>query len=42
MTDEEMPPEIDFREGVRGLHQTPAGAKVKLPLLRGRILLGRR
>jgi hypothetical protein len=31
MTDEEMPPEIDFRNGVRGLHQIPPGAKVILP-----------
>jgi hypothetical protein len=32
MTDEEMPAEIDFRDGVRGLHQIPPGAKVILPV----------
>jgi hypothetical protein len=31
MTDEDMPLEIDFRDGVRGLHHIPPGAKVKLP-----------
>jgi hypothetical protein len=29
--DEKMPGEIDFREGVRGLHHIPPGAKVFLP-----------
>ena len=30
--DHEMPPEIDFGKGVRGLHHIPAGAKVFLPV----------
>jgi hypothetical protein len=30
--DNEMPAEIDFSKGVRGLHRTPAGAKVFLPV----------
>ena len=30
--DREMPTEIDFGEGVRGLHHIPAGAKVFLPV----------
>jgi hypothetical protein len=29
--DEKMQVEIDFREGVRGLHHIPPGAKVFLP-----------
>jgi hypothetical protein len=29
--DEKMPVEIDFRDGVRGLHHIPPGAKVFLP-----------
>ena len=29
--DEKMPVEIDFREGVRGFHHIPPGAKVFLP-----------
>jgi hypothetical protein len=29
--DEKMPVEIDFREGVRGLHHIPPAAKVFLP-----------
>jgi hypothetical protein len=28
----EMPPEIDFSKGVRGLHHVPPGAKVFLPV----------
>jgi hypothetical protein len=30
-SDDDMPAEIDFSEGVRGLHQIPAGAKVFMP-----------
>ena len=30
--DNEMPAEIDFSKGVRGLHRIPAGAKVFLPV----------
>ncbi len=30
--DSEMPAEIDFRKGARGLHHIPAGAKVFLPV----------
>ena len=30
--EDEMPAEIDFSKGVRGLHHIPAGAKVLLPL----------
>jgi len=30
--DNEMPAEIDFSKGVRGLHHIPAGAKVFLPV----------
>ena len=29
--DENLPDEIDFSKGVRGLHQIPAGAKVMMP-----------
>jgi hypothetical protein len=29
--DDEMPAEIDFSNGVRGLHHIPSGAKVFLP-----------
>lgn len=29
--DDKMPAEIDFREGVRGLHYVPLDAKVFLP-----------
>jgi hypothetical protein len=29
---ENMPSEIDFRKGVRGLHHIPPGAKVFLPV----------
>jgi hypothetical protein len=29
--DDNMPSEIDFNKGVRGLHHIPAGAKVFLP-----------
>jgi hypothetical protein len=29
--DPDMPPEIDFRQGVRGLHHIPEGTKVFLP-----------
>ena len=29
--DEEMPAEIDFSKGVRGLHHIPSGGKVFLP-----------
>jgi hypothetical protein len=29
--DDDMPSEIDFSQGVRGLHHIPAGAKVFLP-----------
>ena len=31
-TDEEMPSEIDFSKGVRGLHHIPADAKVLMPV----------
>ena len=31
MNDEQMPEEIDFRKGVRGLHHIPPDAKVFLP-----------
>jgi hypothetical protein len=31
--DYDMPSEIDFSQGVRGLHHIPAGAKVFLPTL---------
>jgi hypothetical protein len=27
-----MPAEIDFRQGVRGLHHIPAGSKVLMPV----------
>jgi hypothetical protein len=30
--DSEMPAEIDFSKGVRGLHHIPPGAKVFLPV----------
>ena len=30
--DNEMPAEIDFGKGVRGLHHIPAGARVFLPV----------
>ena len=29
--DRDMPPEIDFSKGVRGLHHIPPGAKVLMP-----------
>ena len=29
---DEMPAEIDFREGVRGLHHVPPSAKVLMPV----------
>jgi hypothetical protein len=29
--DDDMPAEIDFSEGVRGLHHVPPGAKVMMP-----------
>ncbi len=29
--DDDMPAEIDFSRGVRGLHHIPAGAKVWMP-----------
>jgi hypothetical protein len=28
----EMPPEIDFSKGVRGLHHIPSGAKMLMPV----------
>jgi hypothetical protein len=31
LNDDEMPAEIDFSKGVRGLHHIPAGAKVFMP-----------
>ena len=31
LTDDEMPAEIDFSKGVRGLHHIPPGAKVFMP-----------
>jgi hypothetical protein len=31
--DDDMPAEIDFSKGVRGLHHIPTGAKVLMPLL---------
>jgi hypothetical protein len=30
--EDEMPAEIDFSKGVRGLHHIPAGAKVLVPV----------
>jgi hypothetical protein len=30
--DNDMPAEIDFRKGVRGLHHIPRGAKVLMPV----------
>jgi hypothetical protein len=30
--DNEMPSEIDFRKGVRGLHHIPSSAKVLMPV----------
>jgi hypothetical protein len=36
--DNEMPAEIDFSKGVRGLHHIPADAKVFLPASIVRIL----
>jgi hypothetical protein len=30
--DNEMPVEIDFKKGVRGLHHIPAGSRVLLPV----------
>lgn len=30
-TDDEMPAEIDFSKGVRGLHHIPPGAEVFMP-----------
>jgi hypothetical protein len=30
-SDDEMPAEIDFSKGVRGLHHIPAGASVFMP-----------
>ena len=32
MSDDEMPAEIDFSKGVRGLHHIPPGAKVLVPV----------
>ena len=32
MEDNEMPAEIDFRNGVRGLHHIPPGGRVLLPV----------
>ena len=32
VNDNDMPPEIDFTKGVRGLHHIPPGAKVLLPV----------
>jgi len=29
--EDDMPPEIDFSKGIRGLHHIPPGAKVYLP-----------
>ena len=31
VADDEMPPDVDFSKGVRGLHHIPAGAKVLMP-----------
>jgi hypothetical protein len=31
-TENDIPAEIDFSEGVRGLHHIPAGAKVLMPV----------
>ena len=31
MEHDDMPAEIDFRKGVRGLHHVPSGAKVLMP-----------
>jgi hypothetical protein len=30
--DDDIPSEIDFRKGVRGLHHIPRGAKVLMPV----------
>jgi hypothetical protein len=30
-SEDEMPAEIDFSKGVRGLHHIPAGAKLLMP-----------
>ncbi len=30
--DKDIPTEIDFRKGVRGLHHIPSGAKVFMPV----------
>jgi hypothetical protein len=30
--DDDMPAEIDFSKGVRGLHHVPAGARVLMPV----------
>jgi len=30
--DDEMPTDIDFKKGIRGLHHVPAGEKVLLPV----------
>ena len=32
MDEDDLPAEIDFSKGVRGLHHIPAGAKVLMPL----------
>jgi hypothetical protein len=29
---DEIPPEVDFGKGIRGLHHIPPGAKVLMPL----------
>ncbi len=31
-TDKEMPVEIDFKNGLRGLHHIPSGSRVLLPV----------
>jgi hypothetical protein len=31
MDDHEMPAEIDFSQGVRGLHHVPTGSKIFMP-----------
>ena len=32
LDDNEMPAEIDFSKGIRGLHHIPPGAKVLMPV----------
>ena len=32
MEDSQMPPEIDFSKGVRGLHHIPPGARTLMPV----------